>query len=47
MSRDILNEVYLTYAMHFLINSESNINGVISRIEGNILFNSAAVNSGI
>lgn len=46
MGRDILNEEYITYGKHFLINSESNINGIITRIEGNILVNSTSLNSG-
>nr|QWO71407.1 DNA polymerase [Termitomyces sp. K2P1] len=46
MGRDILNEEYITYGRHFLINSESNINAVITKIEGNILVNSISLNSG-
>ena len=46
IGRDILNEEYITYGKHFLINSESNINAVITRIEGNILVNSVSLNSG-
>ena len=46
IGRDILNEEYITYGKHFLINSESNINAVITRIEGNILINSISLNSG-
>jgi hypothetical protein len=46
IGRDILNEEYITYGKHFLINSESNIDAVITRIEGNILVNSASLNSG-
>jgi len=46
IGRDILNEEYITYGKHFLINSESSIEAVITRIEGNILVNSASLNSG-
>lgn len=46
MGRDILNEEYITYGKHFLINSNSNINAVITKIEGNILVNSLSLNSG-
>ena len=46
LGRDILNEEYITYGKHFLINSESNLDAVITRIEGNILVNSVSLNSG-
>jgi hypothetical protein len=46
LGRDILNEEYITYGKHFLINSESDPNAVITKIEGNILVNSASLNSG-
>jgi hypothetical protein len=46
IGRNILKEEYITYGKHFLINSESNINAVITKIEGNILVNSTSLNSG-
>ncbi len=46
LGRDILNEEYITYGKHFLINSESNPDAVITKIEGNILVNSVSLNSG-
>jgi DNA polymerase type B, organellar and viral len=46
LGRDILNEEYISYGKHFLINNESDINAVITRIEGNILVNSISLNSG-
>ena len=46
LGHDILNEEYITYGKHFLINNESDINAVITRIEGNIFVNSLSFNSG-
>nr|QWO71410.1 DNA polymerase [Termitomyces sp. T123] len=46
LGHDILNEEYITYGKHFLINNESDINAVITKIEGNIFVNSLSFNSG-
>ena len=44
LGHDILNEEYITYGKHFLINNESDINAVITKIEGNIFVNSLTIN---
>lgn len=46
IGRDILNEEYITYGKHFLINSDSNVEAVITKIQGNIDVNSLSLNSG-
>lgn len=46
LGRDIINEEYITYGNHFLINSQSDISAVITKIEGNIFVNSLSINSG-
>jgi hypothetical protein len=46
MGRDILNEEYITYGNHFLITSESNIDAVITKIQGAIDLNLISPNSG-
>jgi len=46
LGRDVLNEEYISYGKHFLINNESNVDAVITKIQGNIDVTSISLNSG-
>jgi len=46
LGRDVLNEEYITYGKHFLINNDSNIDAIITKIQGYIDIKSLSLNSG-
>lgn len=46
LGHDNLNQRYITYGKHFLINSESDIESVIIKIQGNIDVTGISLNSG-